>query len=311
MHCVTRKKYDYMVESRKAYATGQNVTKLLREKYVNDINESKMIEIAYDMQAGDYVQFAKEYSTRLNNYAAQLANILADYIGKDDTLLDIGTGEMTTLCAVLGNLPVIPKKTFATDISWSRLFYGRGFASESLGSESEKIKPFVSDIKEIPLPSSSVDVLTTSHALEPNGEHLETVLSELFRVARKYLVLFEPSYERNSPEGQKRMDELGYIKGLESTVEKLGWSVESVMKIDSPAKPLNPTYCHIIPVNKDISDYCEPVFTVPGTDYSLTKKNNFFFSSALGICFPVLEELPVFRSESAILASAYGNESSA
>ena len=44
---------------------------------------------------------------------------------------------------------------------------------------------------------------------------LEALLRELFRVTKKKLVLFEPSYELNSEEGKVRMDRLGYIKDIE------------------------------------------------------------------------------------------------
>ena len=41
-------------------------------------------------------------------------------------------------------------------------------------------------------------------------------------MAKRKLILFEPSYELNSKDGQKRMDSLGYVKNIEGEVDKLG-----------------------------------------------------------------------------------------
>ena len=87
------------------------------------------------------------------------------------------------------------------------------------------------DIKSIPLKSNSIDVIISNHALEPNGKYLSDLIKELFRVVKKKLILFEPSYELNSLKGKKRMDKLGYIKNIKSTVKNLGGSLVEIIPI--------------------------------------------------------------------------------
>ena len=154
-------------------------------------------------------------------YTRELSSILSNFISKETRFLDIGSGELTTLSYVLSYLKDIPKITYAFDISWSRLFKGIGFAEDILGNSSKSIMPFVAKISEIPLPNKSIDITTSSHALEPNGGNLGDLLKELFRVTKDKLVLFEPCYEINSDEGKKRMDSLGYIKNLHMKLRNL------------------------------------------------------------------------------------------
>ena len=80
------------------------------------------------------------------------------------------------------------------------------FFKDNTKHKTNLLYPFVADIKSIPLASNSIDVITSCHALEPNGKSLNLLLKELFRVAKNKLILFEPSYELNSKEGKRRKD---------------------------------------------------------------------------------------------------------
>jgi hypothetical protein len=156
-----------------------------------------------------------------------------------------------------------------------------------------------------------VDVVTSSHALEPNGQALPALLRELFRITRRKLVLFEPSYELNSEEGQRRMERLGYIRGVERTVAEIGGRVLAVTPIRNVNNPLNPTACFVIepPARSEAQGAPTPEvsgFAVPGTDRPLVRRDAFYWSPETGLCFPVLKGLPVLKPQVAILASALG-----
>ena len=56
--------------------------------------------------------------------------------------------------------------------------------------------------------------MLTIHPIEPNRGREEAILSELLRVARRALVMIEPSYETASAEARARMERLGYVRGL-------------------------------------------------------------------------------------------------
>ena len=292
-----------IAEARAAYAEGRNVTELLRGRLGVTGNTPEIVEFAYDLQAGSYIDRIREDLPKAKAYAAELANLLGDQVSATSSLLDVGTGEMTTLSLILQALPVLPSRILACDISWSRLAVGRNFARETLG-EAAPIAGFAAEIGALRLADGAVDIVTSSHALEPNGTRLEPLLTELFRVTRRRLVLFEPCWERASPEARQRMDRLGYIRGLEEGVTRLGGTVERVVPIQNVANPLNPTFGFILvpPSVRAAGDAAS--WTVPGTSLPLTRTAGIWYSSDTGLAFPELDGVPMFTRSSAMLASA-------
>lgn len=293
-----------VLEAKSVYKEGNNVTQYLRTKLGSEDNTSDIIEIAYDLQAGSYIEYVNSNRTRTESYAAELGGILKQHLVPGDSLLDVGTGEITTFTLVLNNIDVQLSDILALDISWSRLSVGMKFHKENRRT-GFPLRAFVADIKEIPLHEKCVDVVTSSAALEPNGKNLEALLIELFRITKKKLVLFEPSYELNSEEGKARMDKLGYIKGMERAVSKLGGKVVDVVPIKITSETLNPTACYIIePPNQNTKHLGEVTFCVPGTDFKLEADGQFLFSKDTGLVFPILDQIAVLKNSSAILATS-------
>jgi ubiquinone/menaquinone biosynthesis C-methylase UbiE len=296
-----------IVEAKKAYSSGKNITELLRAQKNIKINTSEIIETAYDLQAGTYIEYVKKYPEQATLYTNELAQILDNYNMSEGTLLDIGTGELTTLSYLISALKKKPKEVYAFDISWSRIHRGIAFAKDKMGNDYLKIKPFVADISEIPLLDKSINVTTSSHALEPNGGKLKELLIELFRVTLDKLILFEPCYEINSNEGKDRMDRLGYIKNVEGVVRELGGKVIDRIIIKNTSNPLNPTACFIITpptTGTKSTKNREDIFSVPGTNMPLKQIEDFYYSSATGLCYPILKNIPILKSNCSILATS-------
>jgi len=298
-------RYPDVLGARRAYSEGRNVTEFLRKQLGVIENTPAIIEAAYDLQAGSYIEQTEKNRPYAMRYAAELAGLLDQQLAPGDSLLDIGTGEITTLSLVAQHLAVRPSQLYAFDISHSRIFQGLKFARDNLPLWA-KLTAFVGDIGEIPLLDKSVGVTTSSHALEPNGGNLEPLMRELFRVTRRRLVLFEPCYEINSQEGQQRMDRLGYIKDLPGVVQRLGGRLIGQHPVVNVGNPLNPTVCFVIEPPAD--QHGGPAssstpFAVPGTNLPLVRSEDFYLSEETGLCFPVLRSVPVLKSSAAILAT--------
>lgn len=293
--------------AKKTYNEGRNVIQFLKDRMPAETSLSDIIEISYDLQAGEYIENVKSNKAQALAYWEEMASIIDAHADSPSSWLDVGSGELTTLTGVLNTLrkEILPNSVFALDISWSRLKKGLAYVTKNKTFDID-IKAFVADIRAIPLPTDSIDMVTSSHALEPNGRMLDALLRELFRVAKRRLILFEPCYEINSAEGKARMDEHGYVKGIDQAVSKLGGTVKQKIVMENVSNPLNPTVCFVVDIlqtsieNKEM----KPVFTVPGTDISLEWIDHFYFSKEVGLSFPILAGIPILRDKYGIVSTA-------
>jgi len=90
-------KYPNIASLKQAYLKGENITSLIKQLDGTNLNSTVAIELAYDLQAGSYVEAVLKTPHKFKPYYDQLREILAKYIVENDCILDAGTGEMTTL----------------------------------------------------------------------------------------------------------------------------------------------------------------------------------------------------------------------
>lgn len=289
---------------RSLFAAGHNVLQELYGLSTKSEVDSNDIGIAYDLQAGEYVTAAMSMKDRWKQYGVAIGEVLRPHLEEGDSLLDCGTGELTSLTATQMHLlhkgPIL-----AMDISWSRLVFGREFWRSSLGSD-EYLKLFVADISRIPMPSKSIDVVITVHALEPNFGHERELLSELLRVCRKRLILLEPSYENADRAGRERMEKHNYVRDLPSHLEQCGGRLISYEAFKNPMNPLNPTWTHIVQPGQSEAplEAAAQYFECPITGTPLVDIDDFLWSRKSGLAYPIMKGIPLLRPEHAILASA-------
>ena len=297
-------------EARRAYARGENVTLHLRRQLDVSANTPEIVEIAYDLQAGSYVEHANSHSETIQKYAGETARILSPYVTADTSILDVGCGELTTLTHLMNRLEAHRGPILAFDISWSRLRIGGNYASSRMKREVyARLGLFAAEIGEIPFPDKSIDVIISSHALEPNHGREKELLGEILRVARRYAVLFEPSYELNSAEGRARMEKHGYVRGLEATATGLGAKVVDVVPLTCIANPLNPTAAFILEPPSDAGRSGNDLaFSDPGSSSLLVKREGYYFSPERGVSYPIIEGIPILRSSAAVLTSALASD---
>jgi hypothetical protein len=271
-------------------------------KNVDGLNDEIAIEIAYDLQSGSYVRGILDDPERWSDYTAELGSVLARHVHSLDTLLDCGTGELTTLFGIARHLPG-DCALLAFDISLSRMVAGLYFAARHDAAFAWKVRAFCAPMSAIPLPDKSVDVVLTTHALEPNRGHEETLLAELFRICRRRAVLFEPSYEDNTPEGRERMDRLGYVRDLDRHIVGCGGTIIDRIRLKSSVNPLNPTYCWVVdmPAGSGRESAC---FRCPITGEPLQAHDGFYWSPEGLYAYPVITRVPVLKARYALVLSA-------
>lgn len=288
---------------RKAYLRKENISKLLSGQ--GGINREEVIEIAYDIQSGSYTEAAMSSPERLQRYAKEIHDLCSGFIGGHDSILDCGAGELTTLSALSHHLPENMQLS-ACDISLSRLHVGRRFAERFMrGDLAKNLNLFVADMAFMPLADNSVDVVFTSHALEPNHGRETGLLSELLRIARRYLILLEPSWENATEAMKSRMEEHGYVRDLPLHIEQVGGRLLSVEPLPHPLNPMNPTYCYIV----EVADQCrnqenlDHTFQCPRSGFPLQKRSNYWWSLEGGFLYPEIEGISCLRQKHGVLMS--------
>ena len=289
---------------RKAYANGENAMEYARSMQGEHANTPISALIAYDLQAGSYIDDARRDPGWRRIWCEQLSLILGPYVTENSSILEVGCGEATTLSGVLDHLRPINCNAYGFDISWSRCAYGRTWLAE----KEVAADLFVADLFNIPLDDSSIDVVYTSHSLEPNGGREQAAIAELMRVARKAVVMIEPVFELANTEAQKRMIKHGYVRNLKQTAEGLGALVCEYRLLEHSGNPLNPSGLVLLDANTGLAkteDDYSVKWRCPLTHTSLVSKYETYFSPETGLAYPVFGGIPLLHKSHAVVASAF------
>lgn len=295
-----------------AYSKGENAMESCREYFRRsnetvEGNDLLATLVAYDLQAGSYVSAVRADRKKNQSWCRQLASLLSSVLADGDSILEVGVGEATTLAGVLAESGTNPSMAFGFDVSWSRVCVGRQWLQEN----GQRAVLFVADLLSIPMGDGSVDVVYSSHSLEPNRGKEEEAIRECLRVARKAVVLVEPICELASREAQARIRSHGYVEGLRETAERLGAKVSEYRLLDYTPNPLNPS--GVIHLTKDGASngpkdqFTASVWRCPVTGVALEAGTEFFYAHQVGLAYPVLRAVPMLRAEHVIVASKLGS----
>jgi uncharacterized protein YbaR (Trm112 family) len=290
-------------ELKHLYEEGVNISQYLREKYDLE-NTPEIIEMAYDLQTGTYVEMMKkpEVKSIHRKRAEKMYGMIKMLVGKSRNILEAGIGEGNFMGELL---PLFEEKPDAAgfDISWSRTACAREYL---LKKGFSNIKLHTGDLLNIPFVDNAFDIVYTNNAIEPNHGHEAAIIKELYRVTSKFLIMFEPIYELADSEAQKRMENHGYVRNLYDIIISLGFKIieYNMLPAELNFNILNP--CGIIILEKggtvieSSGNYADPIFKT-----LLKKIKGAYFSEDSLKVYPIIDGIPCLRIENGILASKY------
>jgi ubiquinone/menaquinone biosynthesis C-methylase UbiE len=286
---------------RELYEGGENITRHVRLSEGANSNSEQAILYAYEAQSGSYVAAMSDpvFAAHKQKFNEKLARIVWSYA--PSSLLDAGTGEGTTFGPIIDAKGERECSCYAFDLVLSRLLVARETFDRN------QVQLFTAKLGKIPLPDKSIDVVLTVHALEPNGGRERELLTELWRVTKKHLILLEPAYELASEASRARMVEHGYVRNLTEHLSAIGASVSRYEKWNEDDNPLNEA--GLIVANRDTAEIDEEKGIAPGmvsplSGGKLIPVNGGLFCPLDGYVFPVIEGIPCLLEENGILASA-------
>lgn len=202
------------------------------------------------------------------------------------------------------NIKTKPDFVGGFDISLSRIMYASKFAKDN-GTEDLHLS--TGNLFNIPFADSSIDCVLTVHAIEPNTGREEEALKELYRIAARYIVMFEPDYEPGNDATKANIAKYCYIKNLAGTAKKLGMNIIEHKLCDIMGVNNNRSVIIIAknpPPEYKISNF-EDTLPCPSCHNKLMSHEANLYCKECGLIYPVIEGLPVLMKENAILCSKY------
>jgi SAM-dependent methyltransferase len=288
---------------RELYARNVNIMGWLREVTGQQVNSAETILISYDLQTGSYTEALKrpEHRARLEGYAGEIAEVI-DALGGAASLLEAGIGEATTLALLLPKLARRPATVAGFDISWSRISYARKLCGEHGLAQ---VRLCTGDMFSAPFVDGAVDVLYTSHAVEPNHGREREVLHELYRVARRYLVLVEPSYELGNEATRARILKHGYCRGLPEIAAEAGWKIAEHRLLRHQMTERNQSALLVIEKPAGAAAAAEALLGCPLCHAALREIRGQWFCEPCARIYPVVDGVPCLLPGQGILGSKF------
>jgi ubiquinone/menaquinone biosynthesis C-methylase UbiE/uncharacterized protein YbaR (Trm112 family) len=267
----------------------------------SQVNSLEGILVSYDLQAGSYVHLLHDpHRARfVDQYTSAIARLLDRYSPR--SVMEAGVGEATTLVNVLRRMGRPPADALGFDISWSRIAVGREYAS------AHGVRPalFAGSLTEIPVEDDAVEVVYTSHSIEPNRGREKQILAELYRVTRRFLVLLEPSNELGCEATRRRMEEHKYCLDLGRHAGELGFHVVEYRLFDHCSNPANQTALMVIDKHAAAEPYRGTFLACPRCHAALVLHHHHYFCRECLVVYPVLGGLPCLLASQGIVATRY------
>lgn len=299
------------------YKKNINIMKFFRENSLEkDGNSMDAVLCAYDYQAGSYTE--NYYSDKVvkgvylkdgddieltpGEYTRLAAKCLADVMKglSFQTMLEVGIGEATTICDVVKNFSD-NKDVWGIELSLSRLLFAQKFSKQ----KEVEINFAVGNMFSLPFPDNSMDLVFTYYCIDAHKGKEKQAIEEMLRVAKKYLILVEPSYELGNEETKKRIDEHCYIKNLLNTLNEMKLNVVEHRLFDIYTKNNNSAITIIKKNANENNMINEPSYSCPKCKKKLISHKGKFFCENCYYIYPIIEEIPVLLEENGILCSKY------
>lgn len=259
-----------------AFKENENIVERLRR---SGVEKSTSIEMAYELQAGEYTRNFDDLQLRRN---LAIHQIIDKYIslGNVDSVGVLGVGEAKNWIGYQGKI----NKFIGLELSFSRLAFAHINLSKVKGIRDFKL--IKGDASQTVFQNNAVDMCITQHSIEPNGNVQGAVMLEkVISSASRYILLFEPDFSTATPKMKERMLRHDYVRNIEESVQK-NTSVVVLEKfiMDIHAGEDNLTTCWVL--EKKVIQEATTKLACPYTGCELREINNFLYSPETGLAYP-------------------------
>ncbi|MBO72219.1 MAG: hypothetical protein CMD35_01260 [Flavobacteriales bacterium] len=270
---------------------------------------SKNVETQYDQISGSYIQDNyyvdnKRYCIvdgrvkfissieNMKNIRLECNKVLSEL--DFSTLLEVGVGELTTIESIVSNNDQLTE-VYGVDLSINRMLDG---IREYKKRQTLLPKLSKSNATNLPFNDAVFDLVYSRHTLEQMPLIFEEALDEMLRVSRKYVVLFEPSFEKGSLTQKLKMIRNDYFRGLDKYLSnRSDIHIRKSYLMNNSANPLNRTSCYVLEKAKQNQEESDINFVCPVSKEKLDDLGSFFYSPISQLAYPKINKIPVLDAE--------------
>jgi ubiquinone/menaquinone biosynthesis C-methylase UbiE len=279
----------------------------------------KFVENQYDEISGMYIQDnyykSKMRFSVVSGKVKKISSIdnmqeirkeIREVLAKCDfkNILEVGVGELTTIEDIFQFFgPEI--ECYGIDLSLNRIKHG---LDEYQKRHSKLPKVAKANALKLPFPDNSFDLVITRHTLEQMPKIYQDALDEIFRVSKKHVILFEPSFEMGSFAQKLKMLNTDYVRGIPKYI-----SSKSNLKFNEPylmsnsANPLNHTACFKATIENATENNAhmskDVPFVCPITKTELEHHASYYYSKKAKQAYPIIEGIPVLDPDYSLVLS--------
>jgi SAM-dependent methyltransferase len=221
------------------------------------------------------------------------------------SILEIGTGETTTIHNLINSLAPLKARWSGLELSWSRIAEGKRWAHEHRTLDHFDHLVAASAV-DIPFADESFDVVFTNGCVEQIRYGTDRALSEILRVARRFVILYEPTYELGDKYQRLYLEGAQYCRGIPDILKGFG---ANIVRHELAPHSFNPFCCYAVTVVEKTPkrEAGPPVVSCPQCKKPLTPIAEGYYCDNFdcSCVYPTLWGIPCLRKEDAIFASKY------
>jgi len=284
-------KVKYFKIASDAFKQGKNIVDTL----VNyGATKSESIELAYELQAGEYTACFNDLGLRRNKEIHAIINKYAN-LPDVESIGVFGIGEAKNWIGYRGNI----KHLVGVDLSYSRLRFAYQNLQNITGINSFKLVK--GDASETIFKHNSFDISITLHSIEPNGNKQGAImLNNVINCASQYILLFEPDYSTAHSKMRDRMIKHDYSQNLSDELQKLD-SIHIIDKfiMNTQETTDNLTTCWLI--EKKLKEKSEKQkFICPYSRCELADYSDYMYSPESGLAYSIIDDFVFLNTNDAI-----------
>lgn len=279
---------------------GRLTPEVVEKKYDAIAGRYIDINVEDDQRRGVYWIDGRLRETRRVEFESNMLDEHAQALARHrfDSLLEVGAGELTTLVGVAERIG--PGRTYhGIDLSFPRVVRGHQYFAR----KGHDVVAARANALALPYADDSFDVVFSSHCLEHIPLDFREAIDEMRRVARRAVLLFEPSFELGDPIQKLRMLANGYVRGIGDYLASLDDVVTSEPELLANASPYNRTARYEIrlraPQAKPRRSTPSAHFACPLCHHVLQPRDTTLCCPDCQTAHPVIESIPDLGDDAA------------